>query len=142
VDPVDGLDLMEGPQFLEREDEVFIVYSTRESWLRAYRLGQLRLRHTGADPMQPDSWIKSGPVFGEANGVYGPGHNGFAKSPDGTEDWILYHAKVDTLPGWNRAIRAQPFTWRADGSPDFGEPVAAGVALPVPSGEPCGAPPA
>jgi GH43 family beta-xylosidase len=31
----------------------------------------------------------------------------------------------------------QRFTWRPDGSPDFGEPVASGVRLPVPSGEPC-----
>lgn len=137
VDPVDGLDLNEGPQFLERNGQVFIVYSTRESWLRSYRLGQLRLRSPNADPMQPTSWTKSGPVFAEANGVYGPGHNGFAKSPDGTEDWLIYHAKVDTLPNWNRAIRMQRFTWRADGSPNFGEPVASGVPLPVPSGEPC-----
>src|SRR5688500_3294433 len=44
VDPVDGLDLNEGPQFLERDGRVFIVYSTRESWTSAYRLGQLALR--------------------------------------------------------------------------------------------------
>ena len=138
VDPTDGLDLNEGPQVLERNGQVFIIYSTRESWTPAYRLGQLRLNGPAADPTQPSSWTKSGPVFQQANGVYGPGHNGFAKSPDGTEDWIIYHAKVDTGPNWNRVIRAQRFTWRADGSPDFGEPVASGVVLPVPSGEPCG----
>ena len=137
VDPVDGLDLMEGPQFLERDDDVFIIYSTRESWTPAYRLGQLRLARADADPMEPANWTKSGPVFAAANGVYGPGHNGFAKSPDGTEDWLIYHAKVDTGPNWNRVIRLQRFTWRADGSPDFGEPVASGVPLAVPSGE-CG----
>lgn len=137
VDPTDGLDLNEGPQVLERNGQVFVIYSTRESWTRAYRLGQLRL-NAGAHPMQPGSWTKSGPVFAEANGVYGPGHNGFTKSPDGTEDWIVYHAKVDTGPNWNRVIRAQRFTWREDGSPDFGEPVASGRRLRVPSGEPCG----
>jgi GH43 family beta-xylosidase len=137
VDPTDGLDLNEGPQVLTNGANTFIIYSTRESWTPAYRLGQLRLNSPTADPMQPGSWTKSGPVFVEANGVYGPGHNGFAKSPDGTEDWIIYHAKVDTGPNWNRVIRAQRFTWRADGSPDFGQPVANGVALPVPSGEPC-----
>lgn len=135
VDPNDGLDLNEGPQVLEHNGNAFVIYSTRESWTRAYRLGQLRL--TGSDPLQPSSWTKSGPVFAEANEVYGPGHNGFTKSPDGTEDWIIYHAKVDTGPNWNRVIRAQRFTWRADGSPDFGQPVASGVVLPVPSGEPC-----
>jgi GH43 family beta-xylosidase len=137
VDPTDGLDLLEGPQFLERDGQTFIIYSTRESWTPAYRLGQLRLNRPGADPMDPANWTKSGPVFQAANGVYGPGHNGFAKSPDGTEDWLIYHAKVDTLPNWNRVIRLQPFTWRSDGSPDFGEPVPSGVPLPVPSGEPC-----
>jgi GH43 family beta-xylosidase len=137
VDPTDGLDLNEGPQVLERNGQTFIIYSTRESWTPAYRLGMLRLNGPTADPMQRASWTKSGPVFQQANGVYGPGHNGFAKSPDGTEDWIIYHAKVDTGPNWNRVIRTQRFTWRADGSPDFGEPVASGVPMPVPSGEPC-----
>jgi GH43 family beta-xylosidase len=137
-DAEEGLDLNEGPQVLEHDGNVFIIYSTRESWMPAYRLGQLRLNAADADPLDPASWTKSGPVFAQANGVYGPGHNGFAKSPDGTEDWIIYHAKVDTGPNWNRVIRAQRFTWRADGSPDFGEPVADGRRLPVPSGEPCG----
>jgi GH43 family beta-xylosidase len=137
VDTTDGLDLNEGPQVLERNGQTFIIYSTRESWTPAYRLGQLRL-NAGGDPLQASSWTKSGPVFAQANDVYGPGHNGFAKSPDGTEDWIIYHAKVDTGPNWNRVLRAQRFTWRADGSPDFGQPVASGVAMPVPSGEPCG----
>ena len=137
VDPTDGLDLNEGPQVLARNGQTFIIYSTRESWTPAYRLGQLRLNSPTADPMQRSSWTKTGPVFAQANEVYGPGHNGFARSPDGTEDWIIYHAKVDTGPNWNRVIRLQRFTWRPDGSPDFGEPVASGVAMPVPSGEPC-----
>ena len=137
VDTTDGLDLNEGPQLLERNGNVFIIYSTRESWTRAYRLGQLRLSSPTADPLQAASWTKSGPVFAEANGVFGPGHNGFTKSPDGAEDWIVYHAKVDTGPNWNRVIRAQRFTWNADGSPNFGQPVASGVPLRVPAGEPC-----
>lgn len=136
VDPVDGLDLNEGPQVLEHGADVFVTYSTRESWTPAYRLGMLRLRR-GADPMQPASWSKTGPVFQMANGVYGPGHNGFARSPDGREDWLVYHAKVDTGPNWNRVIRVQRFGWKPDGTPDFGQPVANGVALPVPSGQAC-----
>lgn len=133
-----ALDLNEGPQFLRHDDELFIIYSTRESWLPDYRLGQLRLAGPGADPMDPESWIKTGPVFTRAPGVHGPGHNGFAKSPDGTEDWIVYHAKRDTTPGWDRVIRVQPFGWNADGSPDFGEPVPSGQPIPAPSGQPCG----
>lgn len=131
------LDLNEGPQVLQRDGETFIIYSTRESWLPDYRLGQLRLRR-GSDPMDPASWEKSGPVFTRAPGIHGPGHNGFARSPDGSEDWLLYHAKADTTPGWNRVLRMQPFTWRDDGTPDFGSPVPDGQPLRVPSGQRCG----
>ena len=135
VDPVDGLDLQEGPEFLERGGQLFVVYSTRESWLPAYRLGQLRLTSPTADPLDPASYVKSGPVFASANGVVGVGHNGFTLSPDGTEHWMVYHAKVDTTPGWNRVIRMQKFGWRPDGSPDFGAPLPSGQPVPVPAGE-------
>ena len=36
----------------------------------------------------------------------------------------------------NRTTRAQKFTWNADGTPNFGVPVALGTQLAVPSGEP------
>lgn len=129
------LDLNEGPQVLKNRDKVFIIYSTRESWLKEYRLGQLALANTTRDPMQPESWVKSGPVFQGTEQVHGVGHCSFAKSPDGTEDWIFYHTKKTTEPGWDRDIRLQPFDWHADGSPDFGTPVPAGEPLTVPSGE-------
>ena len=135
ADPVDGLDLQEGPQFLLNGDRTFVVYSTRESWLREYRQGQLRLRSPGADPLDPASWIKTGPVFSGTDFVYGVGHVSFTKSPDGTEDWILYHTKTSTTPGWDRVIHAQKFGWKADGSPDFGVPVPAGQRIPRPAGE-------
>ena len=129
------LHLNEGPEFLRRGDETFIIYSTRESWLKEYRLGQLRLKGTDADPMDPNSWVKSGPVFTGTETVYGVGHASFTTSPDGTEDWIVYHSKVDTRPGWDRVIRMQTFTWRADGSPDFGVPAPSGRPVRVPSGQ-------
>jgi GH43 family beta-xylosidase len=131
------LDLLEGPEFLQHGGETFIIYSTRESWLRDYRLGALRLRSAGADPMHPDSWTKSGPVFTGTADVYGVGHASFTTSPDGTEHWIVYHSKTDTAPGWQRAIRMQRFTWNADGSPNFGLPAPSGKAIPMPAGQ-CG----
>jgi GH43 family beta-xylosidase len=136
-DPVDGLDLQEGPQFLRHGSDLFIIYSTRESWLKDYRLGQLRFKGGDADIMDPANWTKSGPVFLPTGTVHGVGHGSFTVSPDGTEQWHIYHAKVDTNPGWNRVIRMQPFTWNPDGSPNFGSPVPDGQALPVPSGR-CG----
>ncbi|HVW61808.1 MAG TPA: family 43 glycosylhydrolase, partial [Puia sp.] len=70
-----------------------------------------------------------------ANKIYATGHNSFFLSPDGKENWILYHANGQPGQGCGntRAPRAQQFTWNADGEPVFGEPVKDGVPLPVPS---------
>ena len=129
------LDLQEGPTFLRNGQHVFLIYSTRESWLPDYRLGQLRLTSATADPMVPANWTKTGPVFSAANGVYGPGHASYTTSPDGAEQWIMYHAKINTAPNWDRRIRTQKFTWNADGSPNFGTPVGSSQRVPRPAGE-------
>lgn len=129
------LDLEEGPEFLQHDGNVFIVYSTRDSWLKEYALGQLRLRSASADPLDAASWVKSGPVFAGSDDVYGVGHASFTTSPDGSQDWIVYHSKRTPAPGWDRDIRAQPFTWASTGAPVFGAPSRAGVAISKPAGE-------
>ncbi|MEC3880118.1 sulfatase-like hydrolase/transferase [Parapedobacter sp. 10938] len=129
------LDLNEGPQFLQHNGQVFIIYSTRESWLPEYRLGQLRLTDPAASPLDPANWQKRGPVFQATPQVLGPGHASFTTSPDGTEWWIVYHAKKAAKPGWGRDIRMQPFSWAPDGNPRFGRPIPAGTRIAVPSGE-------
>ena len=132
------LDLQEGPSFLQRGDQTFVIYSTRESWLPDYRLGQLRLTSPTADPLSPASWVKTGPVFIGAGGVgvWGVGHASFTTSPDGSEDWIVYHAKSQSAPGWDdRVIRMQKFTWNADNSPNFGTPVPNAQAVAQPAGQ-------
>lgn len=129
------LDLEEGPEFLEHAGQEFIIYSTRESWLPAYKLGQLKLSSPTADPMSPASYVKSGPVFTGTTDVYGVGHASFTTSPDSTEDWIAYHTKVAEAPGWDRAIRVQKFTWNSDGSPNFGTPSPTGQPISLPSGQ-------
>ncbi|MEJ3745823.1 family 43 glycosylhydrolase [Actinomycetes bacterium KLBMP 9797] len=79
-------------------------------------------RQTGAVAEGPEPLYHNGRTF--ANGVYAPGHNGFFKSPDGTEDWIVYHANDSAGGGcdMNRSTRARKFTWNADGTPNFGTP--------------------
>jgi GH43 family beta-xylosidase len=127
----------EGPQFLKHNDRVFIVYSASGCWTEYYALGILST-HANSNLLDSSSWVKSPePVFKASveNGVYAPGHNSFFKSPDGTEDWILYHA--NDAPGQGcgkkRSPRAQRFTWSEAGMPVFGEPVKAGVPLKEPS---------
>lgn len=132
------IDVNEGPQFLQHGNDLFIVYSASACWTDTYALGLLRLAR-GGDPMDPAAWTKSDmPVFQQSpvNGVYATGHNSFFLSPDGKESWILYHANSNPNEGCGprRSSRAQPFTWKADGMPDFGQPVRQGVAIPVPSG--------
>jgi GH43 family beta-xylosidase len=126
----------EGPQALIRSDHVFLVYSAAGSWTDHYALGLLTLA-PGADPLVPGSWSKSPyPVFASANGVFGPGHCSFTKSPDGREDWIIYHAAKRQGARMSRLVRAQRFDWNADGSPSFGVPCPPDSPLALPGGEP------
>ncbi|MEU4834207.1 family 43 glycosylhydrolase, partial [Streptosporangium sp. NPDC023615] len=129
----------EGPEPLYHNGKTFVIYSASACWGPDYKLGMLTL--TGADPLNPAHWTKHPtPVFqrSDANGVYAPGHNGFFTSPDGTENWIVYHANSSASGGcdMNRSTRAQRFTWNADGTPNFGTPVRLGATLTSPSGEP------
>jgi GH43 family beta-xylosidase len=130
-----GRGLNEGPQVLQRNGRIFVVYSASASWETTYKLGLIELA-PGGDPMDPQAWHKHPkPVFQSTDLTWGVGHCSFTLSPDGSEDWIVFHAKLETTPGWNRAVHAQPFDWDADGRPIFGAPVGAGVPLTLPSGE-------
>ena len=127
----------EGPQILLHKSKVFLIYSASGCWTDYYALGMLTF--TGRKNLLDFSlWRKSlTPVFKQSkeNNVYAPGHNSFFRSPDGNEDWILYHANSQPGQGCgkNRSPRAQKFTWNIDGTPNFGDPVKAGLALSVPS---------
>lgn len=126
--------LNEGPQLLTRGGAVHIIYSANGSWSDDYCLG--RLTYRGGDPLAAGSWEKCAePVFARTDGVFGPGHASFVPSPDGREDWIVYHAAKRKGAGWDRDVRTQPFTWDADGTPNFGRPVSPGVPLKNPSGQ-------
>jgi GH43 family beta-xylosidase len=128
----------EGPQVLRRDNRTFVVYSANASWKADYCLGLLT--NSDGQLLNGASWSKHPePVFQkltEVNGVYSTGHCSFVKSPDGQEDWILYHAKDHPRKGWKgRRTMAQKFHWREDGTPHFGYPIPAGVSIVCPSGE-------
>jgi GH43 family beta-xylosidase len=139
--PADGgcTEVREGPVGLRGTGRLFLVYSTCDTGKPDYQLWMKSIAD-GADPLVPGNWRQhAGPVFwrNDAAGVFGPGHNGFFKSPDGTEDWIVYHGKTTSVYTYaGRTTRAQKISWNADGTPNFGRPYALSTALTPPSGDP------
>ena len=129
----------EGPEILKRGNTTYLIYSASFCGTPDYKLGMLTL--TGSNPLSASSWTKrSTPVFQKntAGAVYGPGHNGFFKSPDGTEDWIVYHATTNPAGncGTGRTTRIQKVTWNADGTPNFGTALPLNTAITLPAGDP------
>ncbi len=130
----------EGPEIIQNaQGNIFLTYSANACWTDDYCLGMLSLK-TNGDPLKPSDWTKSpNPVFTKNSngGAFGPGHNGFFKSPDGKEDWIIYHANALSGQGCGdtRSPRIQKFTWKQDGAPDFGIPVKINEPIQKPSGE-------
>jgi GH43 family beta-xylosidase len=125
----------EGPHALFRNRSIHLIYSASGAWTDHYCLGRLTARH-GSDLLAPASWAKHPePVFSAGNGVVSPGHASFTRSPDGTEDWILYHTARHRGAGFRRRVHAQSFCWNEDDTPDFGSPASADAPLPLPAGE-------
>lgn len=129
----------EGPEILKHGNKTFLVYSASFCGTDQYSLGMLTASST-ADPMLPASWTKSTqPVFSPrpANRAYATGHNSFFTSRDGQENWLLYHANSNPNEGCveRRNPRMQQFSWNADGTPNFGVPVAINTPLAKPGGE-------
>lgn len=133
---VPHVNVNEGPVALQKDGRLFIIYSASGCWTDNYCLGMLTL--SGIDPMNASSWKKNPlPVFSQdaEAGVFAPGHNSFFRSPDGKEDWILYHANPQAGQGCGRfrSPRTQKFVWRKDGTPDFGRPAVTSVSFQLPS---------
>lgn len=121
----------EAPAVLVKNGRVFMTYSASATDAN-YALGMLTAP-ANANLLDRASWTKAAqPVFksSEANSQYGPGHNSFTTTPDGKTDLLVYHARNyrdivgEALRNPDRHTRAQPITWRPDGTPDFGTPVA------------------
>ncbi|MBE7175869.1 MAG: glycoside hydrolase family 43 protein [Mucilaginibacter polytrichastri] len=128
----------EGPEIIKNgAGQIFMTYSASSCFTDGYCLGLLTLKPDG-DPMNPADWSKSPePVMRTSEGAFGPGHNGFFRSPDGKENWIIYHANRQAGQGCGgqRNPRIERFTWSENGVPVFSRPVAPDKPLKKPSGE-------
>ncbi len=137
----------EGPVALRRGNRTFIVFSGSGCSTADYALGTLE--YLGGDVVNKASWKKSSTaVFqrNDANWVFGPGHNSFFTSPDGSEVWNAYHAVTSSSGapygscGGDRTLRINKVTFAADGTPNFGVPSASWQDVTLPSGDPGAAP--
>ncbi|RAV31061.1 glycosyl hydrolase family 43 [Sinomicrobium soli] len=117
--------------------DIFLFYSGSGCWTDDYAIGVLKLTDPD-NPLDPGSWEKYPEAVFSKNpgqGVYAPGHNSFFKSPDGSEDWILYHANDNPGDGCSpaRKPRMQKMEWDSNGFPRPGIPVSRDSVLSVPS---------
>ncbi|MER6092300.1 family 43 glycosylhydrolase [Streptomyces bluensis] len=123
----------EGPAVIQRNGKVFMTFSASATDAN-YCMGLLTAS-ASANLLNASSWAKTAnPVFASnaATSQYGPGHNSFTVSEDGRSDVLVYHDRGykdisgDPLNDPNRRTRVQKLYWKADGTPDFGIPVADG----------------
>ena len=123
---------------VHQDGRIFIAYSASASWTDDYAIGMLTF--AGGNILCADAWTKARtPILAKCPEVqvFGPGHNSFVKSPDGSEDWIVYHAIGAEGGGWaGRSVRAQRCGWSVDGHVQVGAPVGPGIPIEEPSGSP------
>lgn len=123
----------EGPEVLVHGGKVFVVFSASGCWTDFYSLGAIEAS-AGDNLLKSESWKKMERPLMETNAraqAFGPGHNGFFQSPDGKQDWIIYHANPKAGEGCGsfRSPRIQKFGWDKEGRPVFGKPVELGEEL-------------
>ncbi len=132
-------EVREGPAYLYRNGRTWMTYSVCDTGKPDYGLWMMSIA-SNADPLNPGNWQQhDGARFArsDARGVFGPGHHGFFRSPDGSEDWIVYHAKTTGAYTYaDRTTRVQRIGFNGDGSPNLGEPLAVGATQDLPSGDP------
>ncbi len=132
-------EVREGPYVIRHGNLLFLTYSACDTGKPDYKVGCL-WAEAKSDLMKVESWTQTDePLLerADANGVFGPGHHGFFKSPDGKEDWIVYHGKTTigyTYKG--RSTRAQKLEWDEKGFPKKVVPLALDAKVPLPSGDP------
>ena len=131
-------EVREAPSILQHAGTTFLVYSTCDTGKPDYQLWMMSIAQS-ADPTNVGAWTQhDGAVFAraDANGVWGPGSSGFFTSPDGSEDWIVYHAKNTSEYTYDlRTTRAQPIAWQGD-QPVFGSPIGLATWIALPAGDP------
>ena len=132
-------EVREGPFVIAHRDRIFLTYSACDTGKPDYKVGYL-WANAADDPMDPASWRQHPePLLQrlDENQVFGPGHHSFFRSPDGKEDWIVYHAKTTTEFTYrHRTTRTQKLEWDEKGFPKPVLPYPLEADITLPSGHP------
>ncbi|MBQ4298259.1 MAG: family 43 glycosylhydrolase, partial [Clostridia bacterium] len=119
--------IQEGPFPLYSPDgQLWLAYSANQTYTDAYCTGLLRFKGTESDKLTNAAlWEKQPKPLHQKNtvaGVVSPGAMVFTTSPDGSEVWAVYHAKLRSGLGYSyRLLFTQPVTFR-DGVPVIDPP--------------------
>lgn len=90
----------EAPFVVKHGNYYYMLYSGNVYSSSNYAVGYA----TATSPMGPWTKYSGNPVLKKATGVSGPGHCSVVKSPDGTEDWIVYHTHQQASGGGERQL--------------------------------------
>lgn len=116
----------EGPAVLKHDGKIFVTFSASATG-ECYCIGLLSIDED-AEILDPCAWKKERyPVLktDAEKGMFGPGHNCFVKDEYGTEDIMIYHARMydeikgDPLYDVNRHTYRMYVKWREDNRPIF-----------------------
>lgn len=128
----------EGGCFVEQNGKLYLAFSANSGDTKAYCVGLIEFTgdYKKDDLNDKSKWKKlERPLIKSGGGIYGPGHNSFFLSPDGSELWIAYHGRTDPVEvTWFRPLCFQKV--ELDGNGDFvmdTTPALAGTYLKQPS---------
>ncbi|KAL6716511.1 hypothetical protein ACLMJK_006078 [Lecanora helva] len=135
---LNGLPVNEGPHALYHANKTYITFSASLCATSYYSLGLLTW--LGDNPMDMKNWVKAPkPVLSSANGNIGTGHNGFFRSPDGSEIWNVFHAENQhpkgSCGGDRYTMAERVYFDDANGIPRFEQAKTLSLEQTAPSGE-------
>src|ERR1019366_1761120 len=83
------------------------------------------------------SWRPLGTLLKTTSDIWGPSRASFTVSPDGTENWVMFHSKIFSADdNGMREANIQKFSFNQDGVPVFGAPRGPAAVQANPSGDP------
>lgn len=90
----------EAPFVIKDGDNYIMMYSANGFFDPNYSVGYA----TAKSPFGPWTKYAGNPILVKNDYVSGPGHNCLVESPDGTENFIIYHVHKHGKAGWQRVL--------------------------------------